>query len=575
MRLSQSFWQTFKEVPKEAEIPSHQLMLKAGLIQKSGAGLYQYLPFAVKVLHKIESIIREELDKIGSQEVIMSVVTPGELWRETGRWDEMGSLMLQFNDRGGKELCISPTNEEAITDIFRTFVKSYKQLPVSLYQINTKFRDEIRPRFGLMRAREFSMKDAYTFHLDKACLDRGYQDMYNAYAQIFDRIGFDYMIVEADAGAMADSSCQTHEFQVLAEVGEDFIVYCKETGYASNIEKAKTLRKNLEFAASTKIEEVATPNKSTIADVCELLKVPQYQSLKSLVYTAINGEEEKHYLVMLLGDDELNELKLKNYLNCDHLIMAKEAQLSQLGLQKGFIGPYQLESKNLEVLFDSSIDENAGYIVGANKKDTHLKGFTLSRDFNGAKKVDLRLAQSGDYEASGKYQVEIKKGIEVGHVFQLGDKYTQSMKAMIVDQNGKQSAPLMGCYGIGVSRVMAAAIEQCHDENGIIWPAAIAPYHVYFAVIAKSEETKKLAEDIYRDLLEKNLEVVWDDRGLGPGFMFKDADLLGLPLRLTLGERDYQKEGTLEIKVRKAGAIHKVKKEEVADKIQELLKELM
>lgn len=569
MRLSQAYWQTYKEVPKDAEIPSHRLMMRAGFLHKVGSGIYHFLPLALRTLRKIENIIREEMDRADSQEVKMSVVTPAELWQESGRWDAARDVMLQFKDRSQKEMCISPTNEETVTDIFRKTVKSYKQLPVSLYQINTKFRDEIRPRFGLMRGREFIMKDAYTFHESKECLDIGYQKMYDAYERVFKRLGLEYIIVEADAGMMAGADCKTHEFQVVANSGEDLVVYSTEGNYASNIEKSATVRNNLKFSPATKLEEIETTGKATIKDVCDYLNTPQYQSLKSLIYLATTGVDDKAYLVMLLGDDELNEIKLKNYLGCDHLVMANDSTLENLKLIKGYIGPHNIE--NIEVLYDSAIDLKSSYIVGANKEHYHLKGFVAERDSKNYKQADLRLTKEGDYTPDGKFPISMKRGIEVGHIFQLGDKYTKSLNSTVLDKNGKQIFPLMGCYGIGVTRTMAAAIEQSHDENGMIWAPQIAPYHVYFAMIGKSDETKNLGTEIYEDLKKAGIEVLFDDRGMGPGSMFKDADLLGLPIRLTLGERDYNNDGTFEISVRKSGESVRVKKEEIITKVTELL----
>ncbi len=573
MRLSKASWQTYKEIPKEAEIPSHQLLLKAGMIHKSGSGIYQYLPFALRVIQKIEKIVREEMNAIYSQEITMSMVTPGELWKESGRWDLMENLMVQFHDRGGKDLCLSPTNEESVTDIFRRMTKSYKQLPVSFYQINTKFRDEIRPRFGLMRGREFIMKDAYTFHADRDSLNIGYDEMYQAYSNIFTRMGLEFAIVEADAGNMGTSESKTHEFQVIAETGEDDIVYT-DGNYAANIEKAATTRVGLEFSKDQEMSEVETPNMKTIKDVCEFLGSKQYQSLKSLVYTAVWPDREEHYLVMLLGDDELNELKLKNYIGCNFLLMTKEETMRDLGLVKGFIGPTNC-SENLKVIYDKAIDLDSSYIVGANKADMHLKGFMPSKNCNSEKiQVDLRSAQVGDLAPNGE-KVKIKKGIEVGHIFQLGDKYTKAMKAQVLNKEGKKISPLMGCYGIGVTRTMAAAIEQNHDELGMIWPMPIAPYQVYFAMIGKSEETKNLGLDIYKELIAEGIEVLFDDRGLGPGQMFKDADLLGLPIRLTLGERDYKEDGKLEIKLRKSGESQKVSTNDLVSTIKSKIKELL
>lgn len=570
MKLSKSFWQTYKEVPNDAEIPSHQLLMRAGFIHKTGAGLYSYLPMATKVLRKIENIIREELDKIGAQETRMAFVTPANLWQDSGRWDDMGPEMLRVKDRKDNDFCLSPTNEETFTDIFRKSVTSYKQLPVNLYQIGMKFRDEIRPRFGLMRGKEFTMKDAYTFHIDKDCMDEVYEDYFKAYSNIFKRMGLEFITVEADAGAMGSADSKTHEFQVIADSGEDIVVEAKEIGFAANIEKAQTYRAELDFTAACEVEEIETINLSTCEDVCKSLNVPVYQSLKTLVFTATYGQKEANYMIMLLGDDELNELKLKNFLKADHIAVAKEQVLKDIGAPKGYMSPLGLHGK-ISVLFDEAIDVEKSYIVGANKENYHVKGFVPSRDVEKYKVADLRLAREGDFALDKKTPVVFRKGIEVGHIFQLGDKYTKSMEATVLDQNGKKIVPLMGCYGIGVSRTMAAAIEQFHDENGIIWPAPIAPFDVYLAVIGKKDETKALSNEIYKDLQDSGLDVVFDDRGMGPGPMFKDSDLLGLPVRVLLGERDYNETGELEIKVRSTGDVFKVKKEDVVEKVKEIL----
>jgi prolyl-tRNA synthetase len=571
MKLSKSVWQTYKEVPNEAEIPSHQLMVRAGLIHKLGSGLYTYMPFAYRTIRKIENIVREEMDKIGGQEILMTVVTPGELWQESGRWEKMGNLMLKFLDKADRDLCISPTNEEAVTDVFRRSVKSYKQLPINLYQINTKFRDEIRPRFGLMRAREFTMKDAYTFHMDKLCLDVEYEKMYKAYESAFSRMGLNFSIVEADAGDMGDKDSKTHEFQVTAETGEDIIIFNEESGYAANQEKADTKRKNLDFDKEAgEIKEIPTPGMATIEDVCNFLKCPQHHSIKSLVYSAITGEDEEIILLQLLGDDDLNELKLKNYLSCDQVVPTPENKLAKLGLPKGYIGAVGLESP-MRIIFDAAIDMDAYYTTGGLKPDLHLGKFNPNRDVKEKEVVDIRLARKGDLTPDGKHEVDEKKGIEVGHIFQLGDKYTKAMSCTILDSNGKAKNPLMGCYGIGITRVMAAAIEQNHDEFGIKWPKAIAPYHVYFALIGKSDEIKDEADKIYNEIQEAGIEVVFDDRKAGPGFKFKDSDLLGLPFRVVLGERDYKESGNLEIVHRETNEKEFVKRDQLISRLKELI----
>lgn len=575
MRLSKSFWQTYKENPNDAEIPSHQLMMRAGLIHKAGAGLYNYLPFALRSIKKIESVIREELDKIGCQEILMTVVTPGELWQESGRWDKMGDLMLKFQDKNKKSLCISPTNEEAVVDIFRSTIKSYKQLPITLYQINTKFRDEIRPRFGLMRGREFTMKDAYSFHVDKKSLDEVYDQLFEAYSSILKRLGLKFIAVEADGGAMASGDAKTHEFQVLASSGEDTLVYIPDSNYAANIEKAQTKRAKLDFSFDkAQCQEVSTPGKSTIEDVASFLKIPAHHSLKALVYKCVYVTQKKEKLVLafLLGDDQLNEVKLVNYTKADHIQAASDSELERAGFVKGYIGPFGLNNE-IEVVFDSSIDPSAAYVVGACKKDFHRKNFIPQRDLATLNQADLRQAQSGDLALDGKSEVQITKGIEVGHIFQLGDKYTKALGVSVLDENGKAITPLMGCYGIGVTRILAACIEQNNDDKGIIWPAAVAPYQIHLVSISKSQEFEDIANGIYQKLQDSALEVLFDDRAkIGPGFKFKDADLLGLPIRVVLGERDYQSSGLIEVVERKTGAIHKVDKDGLVELIRKLLK---
>lgn len=572
MRLSQGYWQTYKETPSDAEVISQQLMLRAGLIYKTAGGLYTYLPMAFKTLKKVEKIVREELDKIGCFEIQMPVMTPAELWKESGRWDSMGGQMLKVKDRAERDLCFSPTNEETVTDLFRRTVGSYKQLPVCLYQINTKFRDEIRPRFGLLRAREFSMKDGYSFHIDKASLDEFYDKIYGAYEAIFTRLGLDFIAVEADGGAMAGGGAKTHEFQVVADNGEDLVVTVPRTKFAANIEKAMTTRKDVQLAPAADLTKFATPNQKTCEEVCAANGFHITQSLKSLVMHALIKGKDQYFMVMLLGDDSLNEVKFQNKVQAEHIRPAQQSELERLGLIKGYMGP-TTESADLKVIFDEAIDMKSSYVVGANDEGFHAKGFVPERDTKPKFfRADMRLAKEGDF--IGDDQIVLKKGIEVGHVFQLGDKYTKSMKVTVLNETGKGVTPLMGCYGIGMTRVIASAIEQHNDKDGIIWPASIAPYDTYFCFIGKTEETKQLAEEIFTTLKNESLDVLFDDRQLGPGFMFKDSDLLGLPLRITLGERDYVATGEIEIKVRKTGEVLKVKKDQLVATVKEKLKEL-
>lgn len=571
MRLSKGFWQTYKETPSDADIPSQQLMLRAGLIHKTAAGLYTYLPMAFRSIKKIEKIIREEHDKIDAYEIQMPVVTPAELWKESGRWDVMGPQMLRIKDRAERELCVSPTNEETVTDVFRKTINSYKQLPVCLYQINTKFRDEIRPRFGLLRGREFTMKDGYSLHMDMACLDRFYERIYGAYVAIFTRMGLDFVPVEADGGAMAGGGAKTHEFQLIADNGEDTLVTVPGI-YAANIEKAPTTRVNLKKTPVADLEKFATPNQKTCEEVAAAHGLDITQTLKSLVMQVTRGEKIHYYMVMLLGDDQLNEIKFQNAMNATNVRPAQAGELEKLGLIKGFMGP-TIETQGLSVLYDLTIDLNSSYVVGANVDGHHMKGFVPSRDTKSThKSFDLRLAKEGDL-MDGK-PIVLKKGIEVGHVFQLGDKYTKSMGVKVLNDQGKGITPLMGCYGIGVTRTLAAAIEQNHDQDGIVWPAAIAPYDIYFGVIAKTDETKKIAEEIYETFKAAGFEVLFDDRGMGPGGMFKDADLIGLPIRVVLGERDFTATGEIEVKVRKTGETLKVKRDSLNSTIKEKLQAL-
>lgn len=571
MRLSQGFWQTYKEIPSDADIVSQQLMMRAGLMYKTGPGLYTYLPMAHRSLRKIEKIIREELDKINCFEITMPVMTPAELWQESGRWDGMGGQMLKATDRAERELCFSPTNEETVTDLFRRTVSSYKQLPVCLYQINTKFRDEIRPRFGLMRAREFTMKDGYSFHIDMASLDKFYTEIYGAYENIFRRLGLDFITVEADGGAMASGGAKTHEFQVVADSGEDYVVTVPRTGFAANIEKAITTRKNLKLTPAGTLESFSTPNQKTCEEVCSAHGFDITQSLKSLVICAVINGKDQYFMVMLLGDDSLNEVKLKNKLKAEHIRPAQQNELDKLGVIKGFMGP--TTSAELKVIYDEAISATSAFVVGGNEVDTHLKGFVPERDTKPKFfRADVRMSKAGDF--IGDDEITLKKGIEVGHIFQLGDKYTKALKVTVLNETGKGVTPLMGCYGIGVTRVLASAIEQNNDKDGIVFTPSIAPYDIYLCYIGKTPEIKEVGETLFKELRAENYDVLFDDRQLGPGQMFKDADLIGLPLRVMIGEKDFNATGEIEVKIRKTGETIKVKKDELLPLIKSKLTEL-
>lgn len=571
MKLSSGYWQTLKEVPADAVIPSHQLMIRGGIIHKSGSGLYNYLPMGVRALHKVQKVIREEMELINAFEVTMTVVTPGELWQRSGRWASYQDGMLKFKDKGQKDLCISPTNEETVTDIFSKTVKSYKNMPVTLYQINTKFRDEIRPRYGLLRGREFLMKDGYSFHATKESLDEVYKDHYQAYHNIFNRLGFEFFAVEADAGSMASSDQKTHEFQAVAENGEDIILYSEETGYAANEEKAETKRPHLEFHYSDKKwEEIETPSCATIHDLCAFLSVKFIETLKARVYKGIIKNKKKVIVCFVLGDDEVNELKIGKIISSEELVLANDRDLAEVGLVNGYIGPIGISSE-VVTLFDSAIDSKASYICGALKKDYHIRNFKPDRDLEEFRTFEIRKSKAGDLTKDGKGIVSIKRGIELGHIFQLGDKYTKSMEVTVLDASGKPIYPLMGCYGIGVSRILAAAIEQHQDSKGIVWPKSMAPYQIYFIVISKSPELLDLASKIYQDLKKIGLEVVLDDRKDSAGFKFKDADLLGLPIQLVLGEKEYSNSGTLEIQIRKTGEKVRSSVDDLPQSLQSML----
>jgi prolyl-tRNA synthetase len=574
MKLSSGYWQTYKDVPAEAEIPSHQLMLRAGLIQKCAGGLYNWLPVGLRTVRKIERIIRDELDRIGCFELQVPFVTPAELWQESGRWDVMGPEMLRVKDRSQRDLCLSPTNEESFCDIFRKTVQSYKQLPVTLYQINTKFRDEIRPRYGVMRCREFTMKDAYSFHEDKVCLDRVYDRMYQAYSNMFRRMGLAFIVVEADGGTMAGGQARTHEFQVIADSGEDRVIQCLSCGYAANIEKAETKKKPAELLqAREKMVKVSTPGKMTIEEVSTFLAISGHHCLKVLVYFAIKGQAATPTLAVLSGDDDLNEVKFAVAAGADHVKAATDDEIKKLGLIKGFIGPWAVPG-NIKVIFDKGIDHDASYVTGAMEVDCHVKNFVPSRDATKGETADIRQAGFGDHCIRCGKDIVLKKGIEVGHIFQLGEKYTKAMNITILDRNGKAQTPIMGCYGIGIGRTMASAIEQHFDENGIVWPASIAPYHVHLCVVSKTDDLRVVGKELYEELWREGIETLYDDRQVGPGFMFKDADLLGLPLRVVIGERDFKQSGLVEIKVRKTGEMEKVPREVFIETIRRHLERL-
>jgi prolyl-tRNA synthetase len=543
MRYSQLLLPTLKEAPAEAQVVSHILLVRAGYIRKLAAGVYSLMPLGMRVVHKIERVLREELGRSGAQEVLLPMVHPAELWIESTRWQKYGPELLRFKDRKGADFCMSPTAEEAIVELVRRDVKSYRQLPLNLFQIQDKFRDEMRPRAGLMRGREFIMKDGYSFHSTVEDAHREYKNMYDAYVRIFKRCGLEFRAVEADTGAIGGS--MSHEFQVLADSGEDAIVSCDSCDYAANVEKAELKREAPAAAAGTaQLQELHTPGKGGIEDVSKYLRESIDRFVKTLVYVA----DGKTVIALVRGDRGINELKLKAALGADALELASDTAVREVtGAEVGYAGP---QGRNVPVYADPEVAAIASAITGANKTDYHVRGFNLGRDVPGAKIVDLRTAAAGDRCArceKGTYRAH--RGIEVGHVFFLGTKYSEPMKCNFLDADGVEKPMVMGCYGIGVTRIAAAAIEQNHDGDGIKWPMALAPFHVIITPAGKEPELAAAAEKLYGELAALGVEALWDDRDERPGAKFKDADLIGIPLRVTVGKRGLA-EGKLELKVR-------------------------
>jgi len=548
MRLSRYPIQTMKEIPAEAEVVSHQLMLRAGLIRRLAGGLYTWLPMGLRVLRKVENIIREEMDRAGALEVSMPVAQPAELWVESGRWDQFGPELLRFKDRHDRDLVLGPTHEEVVTDLARRELKSYRQLPVNFYQIQTKFRDEIRPRFGVMRAREFLMKDAYSFHLDPASLEEGYQKMHVAYTAIFGRLGLNFRAVQADTGAIGGSASQ--EFHVLADSGEDAIAFSDADDYAANLEMAVALPPAAPRGAATQpMREVPTPNARTIAEVSALLGLPASKLIKTLI---VEGSDGGAVALLVRGDHELNAVKAQKLPGvASPLRMAGAASIVELtGAEAGFIGPVGLKCK---VYADHAALAVADFVCGANIHDAHLVGVNFGRDLPEPEAVDIRNVVAGDPSPSGRGVLRIARGIEVGHIFQLGRKYSEALNAAVLDEQGKSAVMYMGCYGIGVTRVVAAAIEQNNDERGIIWPDPIAPFQVVLVSLnaAKSSRVREAADRLYAELTAAGIEVLYDDRDARPGVKFADAELTGIPHRLVVAERGLDA-GRLEYRHRRA-----------------------
>jgi len=558
MRFSRFGLTTLRDTPADAEIISHQLMLRAGLIRRLGSGLFTWMPLGLRVIRKVEAIVREEMNRAGALELLMPAVQPAELWRESGRWDKYGHLLLRMQDRHEREYCFGPTHEEVITDIVRRELRSYKQLPINFYQIQTKFRDEIRPRFGVMRAREFLMKDAYSFHVDQASLEEGYQIMHEAYTAIFKRLDLGFRVVDADSGEIGGSRSQ--EFHVLADSGEDAIAWCDEDNFASNVETAATLRPDGEPAkASLELNKIDTPKVRTIDELTALLKVDAQQTLKSLIVEGDNGP----VALILRGDHELNAIKAGKLPGVSQpLTMADPASIRKAtGCEPGSIGPIGL---TIPVFFDHATRLMSDFACGANEADKHLTGVNFGRDLDSPETVDIRNVVAGDPTPGGNGTLSIARGIEVGHIFQLGTMYSEKMGASIQDEDGKAVTMPMGCYGIGITRIIGAAIEQNHDDRGIIWPEPLTPFDVVLIPINmhRSDKLRDAAEALYAELTEAGLDVLFDDRNARPGVKFADAELIGIPHRLVISDRGLEA-GELEYRHRRDDDSRMMKRDDV------------
>ncbi|MGY6773070.1 proline--tRNA ligase [Gallibacterium sp. ZY190522] len=567
MRTSQYLLSTLKETPTDAEVVSHQLMLRAGMIRKLAAGLYTWLPTGVRVLKKVENIVREEMNKSGAIEVIMPVVQPADLWQESHRWEQYGPELLRFTDRGDRPFVLGPTHEEVITDLARRELSSYKQLPINLYQIQTKFRDEVRPRFGVMRSREFIMKDGYSFHLDKESLQQTYDVMHQTYCNIFNRLGLDFRPVQADNGSIGGSG--SHEFQVLADSGEDDIVFSTESDYAANIEMAEAVALGKRQAATEELRIVDTPNAKTIAALVEQFNLPIEKTVKTLI---VKGEEEGKLIALLVrGDHELNEVKAEKLPQvAAPLTFATEEEIrAAVGAGPGSLGPLNLP---LEIVIDRTVANMSDFGAGANIDGKHYFGINWDRDLPTPQIADIRNVVEGDPSPCGKGTLLIKRGIEVGHIFQLGKKYSEAMKATVQGEDGKPQTMMMGCYGIGITRVVAAAIEQSHDERGIIWSDTLAPFQVAIVPMNmhKSTAVQQYAEELYQTLLKQGIEVLFDDRKERPGVMFADMELIGIPHMIIIGEKNLEK-GEIEYKSRRSGEKQMVDKQQLVKFITEKL----
>ena len=566
MLASKLYSPTLRELPSDAVVMSHKYMLKAGMMRKIANGTYAYLPLAFRSIQKIENIIRTEINKTGAQEILMPIIQPAEIWQATGRWNVYGEEMFKLKDRHGRDYCLAPTHEEMVTTLIQMDTNSYKKLPVSVYQIQNKYRDEKRPRFGLMRSREFIMKDGYTFDADEEGMNKQYELMYDAYTRIFTRCGLKFRPVIADSGAIGGNA--SHEFEVLADSGEADIVYCKDCDFAANIEAVKPNTLTSDVKNDKEKEIVQTPGQHTIEKVCNYLHLPVKSSVKAVVYKL----DDTVVLAMVRGDHEVNEVRLQSIYNAINVDMASDEDLKACGLTAGYISPIGLKtSEHFDIICDASVMEMQDACCGANVKDEHYIHVNPARDFGNVKVDTIRQIDAGDVCPHCGGKIVLTKGIEVGQVFKLGTKYSEKLDATFLDNNGKSRPMFMGCYGIGVTRTVAASIEQNHDENGIIWPVAIAPYEVVIVPANnKSEDVMKAAEGLYNALESSQDEIVFDDRAERAGIKFKDADLIGYPLRVTIGKK-WQESGCVEIKLRRTGEVFEVPYENCAEKVEELL----
>jgi len=568
MRYSEMFLPTVREVPSDAEIVSHQLMIRAGMIRKLTSGIYSYLPLGLRVVRKVENIVREEMNRAGAQEVFLPAVQPAELWQESGRWKKYGKELLRFKDRHNRDYCIGPTHEEVVTDLVRNEIKTYRQLPKNLYQIQTKFRDEIRPRFGVIRCREFSMKDAYSFDVDWEGCDVSYRKMYDAYSRIFSRCGLDFRAVEADTGNIGGSF--SHEFMAIAETGEDALIFCSTCDYAANIEKAEVAKPEklpVNEAEFKPLESVHTPGVRTIEEVCSFFGVMPDRIVKTLIFVA----DGKPVAVLIRGDEEVNEAKLRAHLNCDELELATDdVVLEVTGSPKGFAGALGIKSP---VIADYSLINMKNFIMGANREDHHVVNANIGRDFKVETFADLRIIKETDSCPRCGKPIRFARGIELGHTFKLGTKYSKAMRATFLDRDGKEQEIVMGCYGIGIGRTVAAAIEQNNDAKGIIWPMSIAPYHVIVTPVnVKDGAVMEAAEKLYSRMLEASVEVILDDRDERAGVKFNDADLIGIPIRFTVGPKRAA-EGKVEARMRKTGEEKVIDLDKAVDFVRPMVEE--